>query len=132
MKLNRADLMERVTSLMSAAVALLPILAVSAGGAYAEEQPVASDKTGTITIDTDSVQPRDEYVRAGFWAYAGDSRVPVIALIEGCEKHAGTISYTVIGAQEPDNAIGVSTWNIAGHRMVDKMAASACQHAKRG
>ena len=49
MKLNRADLMERVTSLMSAAVALLPILAVSAGGAYAEEQPVASDLRHIIT-----------------------------------------------------------------------------------
>jgi hypothetical protein len=108
------------------------MLVVSARAAYAEEQPVASDEVGTVTIDTDSVQPDGQYVRAGFWTYTRDARISVVALIDGCEKNSGKISYTVLGPQEPDNATGVSLWNIAGDRLIDKMAASACQHAKSG
>jgi hypothetical protein len=108
------------------------MLVVPARAAYAEEQPVASDEVGTVTLDTDSVQPDGQYVRAGFWTYTGDTRIPVIALIDGCEKNSGKISYTVLGPQESDNATGVSLWNLAGDRLIDKMAASACQHAKSG
>jgi hypothetical protein len=124
--------MKRLTSPGGLAVALLAILVISAGVTDAEEQSVASDEAGTVTIDTDSVQPQGQYVRAGFWTYTGDARIPVIALIDGCEKNSGKISYTVLGPQEPDNATGVSLWNIAGDRLIDKMAAAACQHAKSG
>ena len=124
--------MERLTSPGSLAVALLATLVVSVPAAYAEEHPVASDEAGTVTIDTDSVQPEGQYVRAGFWAYTDDTRIPIIALIDGCEKNSGKISYAVLGPQEPDNATGVSLWDRAGVRLIDKMAASACQHAKSG
>jgi hypothetical protein len=129
--------MKRLTSPEGLAVALLAmlvvsVLAVSVPGAYAEEQPVASDEAGTVTIDTDSVQQRGQYVRAGFWTYTGDARIPVIALIDGCEKNSGKISYAVLGSQEPDYATEVSLWTIVGDRLIDKMAASACQHAKSG
>ena len=124
--------MKRLTSPGGLAVALVAMLVVSARVAHAEEQPVASDEAGTVTIDTDSIQSHSQYVRAGFWRYTGDARIPVVALIDGCKKNSGNISYTVLGPQEPDNATGVSLWNRAGARLIDKMAASACQHAKSG
>ena len=124
--------MKRPTSRGSLALALLATLAVSARAIYAEEQPVASAERAKITIDTGSAQPLGQYLRAGFWAYTDDARIPVIALIDGCEKNSGKISYTVLGPQDPDNATEVSLWNIGGDRLIDRMAAAACQHAKGG
>jgi hypothetical protein len=132
MKRSRRDLMKRLTSPESVAVALLAMFVVLVPGAYAEEEPVASDEAGIVTIETDTVQQRDQYVRANFWTYTGDGRIPIIALIDGCEKNSGRISYTVLGSQELDSATGVSLWTIVGDRLIDKMAASACQHSKSG
>ena len=100
MKRSTRDLMKGLTSPGGLAVALLAMLVVSLPAAYAEEQPVASDEAGTVMIDTDSVQQRGQYVRASFWTYTGDARIPVVALIDGCEKNSGKISYVVLGPQE--------------------------------
>ncbi len=124
--------MKRLTLRNCLAVAFLAALAVSTRAVYAEEQPVASDQVGKVTIDTDSVQPQGRYVRAGFWAYTGDARVALIALVDGCENKSGKISYRVLDPQDPDSATNVSLWNLGGERVIDRMAVAACQHAKHG
>ena len=113
-----------------------PVLAllaaiVTSTGVYAAEQPIASDDSGKVTIDTDTVQPAGAYVQAGFWAYSGDSRIAVLAMIEGCDQGRGRIQYKA----NPDNAampMKVSLWKSDGEQITDKMATAACQHAKRG
>ena len=104
--------------------------AVSASNVLAEERAVAVDEIGRVTIDTDSVQPQGQYVVAGFWAYTGDARVLVIAMIDGCARRAGRIGYRVLDPQDPDRSANVSAWNSTGGRIVDKMATAACQHAR--
>jgi hypothetical protein len=112
------------------ALASLATCAVSATSVLAEERAVAVDQMGRVTIDTESVQPQGRYVVAGFWAYTGDARVPVIAMIDGCANRGGRIGYRVLDPEDPDRSANVSAWNSGGDRIIDKMAAAACQHAK--
>jgi|SRR5262245_49137394 len=84
--------MKRLTLRRGLALALLATLTVSTA-AHGEEKPVASDEEGKVTLDTDSVQAKGQYVRARFWSYAGDARVPVVATVDGCDKGSGKISY---------------------------------------
>src|SRR5262249_476018 len=127
-----AILMKRLTLRYCLALASLTICAVSASVVRAEERGVAADQTGRVTIDIESVQPQGQYVVAGFWAYTGEARVPVIAMIDGCANHSGRIGYRVLDPQDPDRSPNVSGWTSGGDRILDKMAAAACQHAKRG
>ena len=122
--------MRRLSLRNGLALASLVTCAVSAAAVLAEERAVAVDQIGTVTIDTDSVQPQGRYVVAGFWAYTGDARVPVIAMVDGCARRAGRIGYRVLDPQDPDRSANVSAWNSGGDRIIDKMAAAACQHAK--
>ena len=86
--------MKRLALRKSLALALLATLTVSTA-AHGEEKPAASDEEGKVTLDTDSLQVNGQYVRARFWSYTGDARVPVVAMVEGCDKGSGKISYNV-------------------------------------
>jgi hypothetical protein len=123
--------MKRLTLRRGLALALLATLTVSTA-AHGEEKPVASDEEGKVTLDTDSVQVKGQYVRARFWSYTGDARVPVVAMVEGCDKGSGKISYNVLDPQNPETDAKVGLWNSAGDKVIDRMAAAACEHAKRG
>jgi len=122
--------MRRLTLRNCLALASLVTCSLSASSVLAEERAVAADQMGRVTIDTESVQPQGQYVVAGFWAYTGDARIPVIAMIDGCERRAGRIGYRVLDPQDPDRSPNVSAWNSGGDRIIDKMAAAACQHAR--
>ena len=122
--------MRRLSLRNCLALASLVTCAVSASAVLAEERAVAVDQIGRVTIDTDSVQPQGQYVVAGFWAYTGDARIPVIAMIDGCARRTGRIGYRVLDPQDPDRSPNVSAWNSGGDRIIDKMAAAACQHAR--
>ena len=120
--------MKHVTRCCTVTFALLAAIGTSLG-AYAEEESIASDESGKVTIDTDTVQPSGAYVLAGFWAYSGDSRVAILAMIEGCDQGRGRIEYKA----NPDNAATptkVGLWKSDGEQITDKMARAACEHAK--
>ena len=114
------------------ALTLFAVLAVADRVACAEEQPVGSDDVARITIDTDTVKPRGAFIRAGFWAYTGDERIPVVAMVEGCNNGSGRISYNVLDPDKPEAPTKVAEWNASGDRMLDRMATAMCQHAKGG
>jgi hypothetical protein len=99
--------------------------------AYAEEQPIASDESGRVTIDTESVQPSGAYVQAGFWAYSGQQKVAVIAMIEGCDQGRGRIQYKA-DPNNPGTPMKVGLWKAGGEQITDKMASAACERAKGG
>ena len=124
--------MKRLTLRRGIALAVLATLTVSTA-AHGEEKPVASDEEGKVTLDTDSVQAKGQYVRARFWSYAGDARVPVVATVDGCDKGSGKISYNVLDPQNPEtDDAKVGLWNSAGDKVIDRMAAAACEYAKGG
>ena len=122
--------MKRLTLRSGLALGLFGVCTTSAPMALAEERAVAIDQIGRVTIDTESVQPQGQYVIAAFWAYTGNARVPVIAMIDGCEKRVGRIGYRVLDPQDRDREANISAWASGGDRIVDKMAVAACQHAK--
>jgi hypothetical protein len=123
--------MKRLTLRRGLALALLATLTVSTT-AHGEEKPVASDEEGKVTLDTDSVQAKGQSVRARFWTYTGDARVPVVATVDGCDKGSGKISYNVLDPQDPETDAKVGLWNSGGDKVIDRMAAAACEHAKGG
>jgi hypothetical protein len=111
---------------------LCAALSISGRLACAEEQPVSSDDVARITIDTETVKPRGAFIRAGFWAYTGDERIPVIAMVEGCKNGSGRISYNVLDPDKPEAPTKVAEWSAGGETMLDRMAAIMCQLAKGG
>jgi hypothetical protein len=112
------------------ALALLTTLAVSTAAIYGGEKPVASDEEGKVTLDADSVQAKGQYVRARFWTYTGEARVPVVATVDGCDKGSGKISYSVLDPQNSKRDAKVGLWDSDGDKVIDRMAAAACEHAK--
>ena len=119
-------------TLKLSALTLFAALVVCGRVACAEEQPVSSDDVARITIDTETVKPRGAFVRAGFWAYTGDERIPVIAMVEGCKNGSGRISYNVLDPDKPEAPTKVAQWSAGGATMLDRMADAVCQHAKGG
>jgi len=114
------------------ALTLFAALAIFGRLACAEEQPVSSDDVARITIDTETVKPRGAFIRAGFWAYTGEERIPVIAMVEGCKNGSGRISYNVLDPDKPEAPPKVAEWSADGETMLDRMAAAMCQLAKGG
>jgi hypothetical protein len=114
------------------ALTLVAALAIFGRIAFAEEQPVGSDDVARITIDTETVKPRGAFIRAGFWAYTGDERIPVIAMVEGCKNGSGRISYNVLDPDKPEAPTKVAEWSARGETMLDRMADAVCQFAKGG
>jgi hypothetical protein len=92
---------------------------------------VANDENSRVTIETESVQSAGQYVQANFWAYTGNDRVAVAALVDGCDKGSGRISYKV-NPQDPGAFAKVNPWKSDGEQVTDRMAAAACRHAKHG
>ncbi len=123
--------MKRVTFNSSLALSLLAALAMSSRAIYAGEQPVANDENSRVTIETESVQPAGQYIQASFWAYTGKDRIPVAALVDGCDKGSGKISYKV-NPEDPGAFAKVNLWKSDGEQVTDRMAAAACRHAKHG
>jgi len=119
-------------TLQISALTLFAALAISGRVACAEEQPVSSDDVARITIDTETVKPRGAFIRAGFWAYTGNERIPVIAMVEGCKKGSGRISYNILDPDKPEAPTKVAEWTAGGETMLDRMADAVCQHAKGG
>ena len=122
----------RNSALKTSTVALLAVFATGGRLAAADEQPVSSDEMARITIDTDTVKPKGAFVRAGFWAYTADERIPVVAMIEGCRNGAGRISYNVLDPDKPEAPTKVAEWDGNGRTMLDRMADAACQRARGG
>ena len=123
--------MKRLTLGSSLALSLLAAVAFSSRAIYAGEQPVATDENRRVTLETESVQRAGQYVQANFWAYTGNDRFPIAALVDGCDKGSGKISYKV-NPQDPGALANVDLWKSEGEQVTDKMAAAACLHAKRG
>jgi hypothetical protein len=121
--------MKHLTSLKRLGPAAFGALMVISG-VYAKEQLVTRDPSGKVTIETENVQRSGPSVEAGFWAYAGDRRVAVIAMVEGCDQGRGRIKYRKADSRDPDTPLNVRLWTLAGDEVTDKMAAAACRNAK--
>jgi hypothetical protein len=117
----------RTSWVLSSVVALI----LAAPAARAAEQPVARDEKSRVTIETSSVQPAGRYIQAAFWAYTGNERIPVAALVDGCDKGSGNIAYRV-DPDDPGAFEEVNLWNADGGKLTDKMAVAACEQANRG
>ena len=117
----------RMISVLSATAAL----GLAAQVVHAAEQPVAMDENSRVTIETSSVQPSGRYVQAAFWAYTGDERIPVAAVVDGCDRGSGKITYRV-NPEDPGAFEKINLWSADGGQLTDKMAAAACRHANRG
>ena len=112
-------------------LSVVAALALTTQMAHAVEQPVATDENSRVTIETSSVQPAGRYVQAAFWAYSGEERIPVAAVVDGCDRGSGKISYRV-DPEDPGAFEKVNLWSVDGGQLTDKMAAAACRHANRG
>ena len=115
----------------SSALPVVAMLALMAQMTHAAEQPVATDENSRVTIETSSVQPAGRYVQAAFWAYSGDERIPVAAVVDGCDRGSGKITYRV-DPEDPGAFEKVNLWSVDGGQLTDKMAVAACRHANRG
>jgi hypothetical protein len=116
---------------MSSVLSTLAVVGLATQAARAVEQPVATDENSRVTIETSSVQPAGRYVQAAFWAYTGDERIPVAALVDGCDRGSGKITYRV-DPDDPGAFEKINLWSADGGQLTDKMAAAACRHANRG
>lgn len=123
--------MKHSTFNTSSALSVIAALVLSPQMANAAEQPVATDENSRVTIETSSVQPAGRYVQAAFWAYSGDERIPVAAVVDGCDRGSGKITYRV-DPEDPGAFEKVNLWSVDGGQLTDKMAAAACRHANRG
>jgi hypothetical protein len=122
--------MRHSTLRMSSVLSAIAVLGLATQAARAAEQPVANDENSRVTIETSSVQPAGRYVQAAFWAYAGDERIPVAAVVDGCDRGSGKISYRV-DPEDPGAFEKINLWSVDGGQLTDKMAAAACRHANR-
>jgi hypothetical protein len=123
--------MKHSTFNTSAVLSVIAALALTTQMAHAAEQPVANDENSRVTIETSSVQPAGRYVQAAFWAYTGDERIPVAAVVDGCDRGSGKITYRV-DPEDPGAFEKINLWSADGGQLTDKMAAAACRHANRG